>query len=68
MQKTKSMKGGKHMEENREAKNVKGKIWKEGNTFPPTLSLQWHDKKKTKLYLGLINYALCHEHKWGLEL
>jgi hypothetical protein len=35
MQKKKSMKGGKHFEENREVKNLKGKIWKEGNTFPP---------------------------------
>jgi hypothetical protein len=64
MQKKKSKKGGKHKEENREAKKVKGKIWKEGNTFLVILSLQWY-KTKAKLSLDSINYALCHEHIWG---
>jgi hypothetical protein len=68
MQEKKSMKGGKHAEEIREAKKVKGKIWKEGNTFPPILTLQWQNKTKATVPLGLINYDLYHEHKWGVEI
>jgi hypothetical protein len=65
MQEKKSMKGEKQMKESTEAQKAKEKIWKERNTFPPILSLQWHNKTKAKLSLGLINYAICHEHKWG---